>query len=106
MRLLALVLALATSGIVPAVATAQGACNEEIADTSANGHHDADESPDGGCSTDCALCLCCPLRAAPARAPISSSAGVTRVGNLPTLSPLLATRAAYTSIFHPPRAHS
>jgi hypothetical protein len=95
-RLFALLLALVATGILPSAAAPERVCSPGI------GAEDA--SPCSDCSPECALCLCCPLRAAPTRVsgvPAVEHAFAERFVPRPQRP---APRPEGASVFHPPRA--
>ena len=96
--LLALLLVLLTGGVPQTLAAAvdtHADCAEEEGD---------DCTDCGECAPGCALCFCCPLRAAP---PVVLGVRLPRVTSVdgPELAPkALLAGAGPPDIFHPPRA--
>ena len=100
LRLLILVLVLASSGIPQSLACTEPEC---CASTTAELQSPEHESHEDTCTDDCGLCICCPLRAAPgawASLP-AKPAGRTF---LPVLADELSGILASYEIFQPPRA--
>jgi hypothetical protein len=96
LRLIAILLMLTTGGVFQTLAFAsdgaEACADEETGDACAD------------CALDCGVCLCCPLRAAPA------SSGVELPVEAPLLEPVLASLSepapsgVRPDIFQPPRA--
>jgi hypothetical protein len=96
-RVLAVLLALMATGIVPTLAAVRS-CGEEI-----GAEHEDAHGACRDCAPDCALCLCCPLRAAPTKGHGLSSAGTAFAERLMLPAERPALRLDGTRIFHPPR---
>ncbi len=95
LRLIAVLLILATGDLVHVVAfasEAHAACEEEL----------GEECTD--CSADCSLCVCCPLRATPASPSSEASQRAPALVPVPSRvdAPVLSCLGA--DIFQPPRA--
>lgn len=95
-RVLPLLLALVATGTLPTLAAPERVCSEGIGT--------GDASPCRDCSPTCALCLCCPLRAAPTEGHAMPSGGTAVVERLKPSADHPALRSGGASIFHPPRA--
>jgi hypothetical protein len=100
LRLLILVLVLASSGIPQSLAcTEPDCCAPNSTEIQAPNHESHEET----CSDDCGLCICCPLRAAPAAwASLPTQASSRKYFAVLTDDPngILASR----EIFQPPRS--
>jgi len=102
-RLLAVFLVLSSTGVLPAAARFAHADCEECTRPQA-GNSEAGESDCTDCPADCAVCICCPLRAAAAAQPT----GFVPLPINPQRVAAAEARAALpgitSDIFHPPRA--
>jgi len=95
LRLMAVLLVLATGGVFQTLAFAS------------DEHAVCEDDERGGCETcasDCALCLCCPLRAAPASPRVEAPMSAPALPSVPCIvdEPVLSRVGA--DIFQPPRA--
>jgi hypothetical protein len=94
-RLIAVLLMLTSGGVVQTLAFASGG------DVNCAGEQD--EGPCTDCTLDCGLCLCCPLRAAPALSLVQTQEAPVREEALSAIGePVLAGPGE--DIFQPPRA--
>ena len=100
LRLLILVLVLVSSGIPQSLACTEPDC---CASTSAEFQSPEHESHEDTCTENCGLCMCCPLRAAPA-----ASASLPAQPSGRTFFPVLTDEPigilASREIFQPPRS--
>ena len=100
LRLLILVLVLASSGIPQSLACAEPDC---CAPTTAELQSPEHERHEETCTDDCGLCICCPLRAAPG---VWASLPAQPSGHefFPVLTDDLTGILASREIFQPPRS--
>jgi hypothetical protein len=97
LRTLALLLVLMTGGVFQTLAFAS--------DTHADCEEETGSGDCSDCATDCALCLCCPLRAAPAPLPFVSQVEEPLVRPPIHVHPdVLLPGGVGRDIFQPPRA--
>lgn len=103
LRALVLLLAFATTGIVAPLANLGERCQQGHAETQGAADHSHESDGCEGCSPNCAVCVCCPLRAANT-APVAVVATALRTESLRPDETAFLPAGIDAVIFHPPRA--
>jgi hypothetical protein len=103
-RILAVLLILGSSGIVPTLASLAVGGAEDCLGAGASERSDEEhDGPCSGCSDSCSLCICCPLRCAPAPRGFVVASAALCSRSLSCAAPAPALSGVGTDIFHPPR---
>jgi hypothetical protein len=100
-RLLIALLLLSSTGVVPAIARLAGAECDEPAEVGA-AHDDGDEDC-GDCTTDCCICICCPLRGAPVMRTVTTAPVEPHPQTVALNETIRVLPGITADIFHPPR---